>query len=143
MVISYGRCFQKFTVQFQINECDENTGGVSFDNEYLMWLTSLPKNQSSNSDISDWLHTIGATFPNETIPIFFDLLNFEYIQSCESFSVSFDFNSNITFYDDDSFNAWSLISSHNPLFVTNSYDQRLYVEIKLEGADELTQAGIA
>ena len=134
--IVYSRCFQLFSVSIRINQCNEDTG-VSLDNNYLMWLTSMPANDSSDSDIIRWKETIGASKndTNETIVLFFDLLSFNYFESCESFSMEFTFNHNITFYEDDDFSRTSLITSNNPLFVQNTgTDQRLYVEIDLESS---------
>ena len=134
--IVYSRCFQLFSVSIQINECNEDTG-VSLDNSYLMWVTSLPANDSSDSDISRWKETIGASKneTNETIVLFFDLLHFNYFESCESFSMEFTFDHNITFYEEDDFSRASLITSNNPLFVENSgTDQRLYVAIDVESS---------
>ena len=144
LTISNGRCFQKFRVQFLVHECNADLGGVKFDNHYLMWLTSLPRNTSSNSDVSNWLETIDVTSINETKIIFFDLLEFDYTESCESFNFDFNFNSNITFFHDNSYSTSSLITLNNPLFVFNSGNQRLYVEIELEsrGTNDLLNANI-
>ena len=144
LTVSNGRIFQKFRVSLKIIDCDAEAGGVSLDNLYLLWMTSAPRSDSDD-DVQDWMDTIGATSPNDTITLFFDVLDFEYYESCESFSFVLEFDENITFYEDNSYSGDALITSSNPLFVSNSgTDQRLYVEINLVSsiAGDLTESNI-
>ena len=132
LTISFGRCFQKFRINIEIFNCDSESG-FSLNNEYILWTTSQPANMSSNSDITNWMDLIGVSSLNGTKKsLFFDVFCFDYFESCETFSFNFDFNHNITFYDDDTYSRESLISSNNPLFVSNSgIDEILYVEIEV------------
>lgn len=138
---SLGRCWQQYIAEIRINDCNEDTG-VSLDNSYMLWLDSAPANDSNADDISRWMTLTGANGLNDSAVIFFDLLEFNYFESCEEFVYTVDIDSSITSYEDDSYNdssSSSLISMNNPLFVTNSGDQRLYVQIELADIDELVE----
>ena len=132
-----GRCFQQYNVKMRINQCEQSSG-ASLDNSYLQWLSSMPANASNADDVEDWMTATGASGLNDSAIVYFDLLEFEYFESCEEFVYNVDIGSSIQFYQDNLFDNTSLISMNNPLFVFNSgTDQRLYVEIEINSLDGL------
>ena len=92
------RCFQKFSIVIEINQCPNDGNGLQFDGTYFFSADFDCIDATNNQNICD------DYLSDEPLSITLDSVNLDYNERCDSTLYEINWNGDITFYSDDTFN---------------------------------------
>ena len=116
------RCIQQFAIMIELSQCPQDGGGLTFDGNYYL---------SADFDcISEDTSICDEYLSDEPLSVTLDSVDLSYSESCDSTVYEIDWDGEIIFYNDNTFNETR--SSANDNTLTFEFGDTVYVKISVE-----------